>query len=98
MKATSFGHLEILIEDNGNSVAEYLIFENEGRFHMHNIYECLTVIKGVGEVFVADQTFKVGPGDRVIIPPNTKHKMVPSKGDKLEGLLWYHKDKGQTFE
>lgn len=98
MKQTSFGLMQSMHTPDGMVVAEHLIFEREGRFHEHQLYETFVTLSGSGKVCVDDQIFEVGPGDRVTIPPGSEHKMIPDlNGTPLEGLLWYHQQPGRQF-
>jgi quercetin dioxygenase-like cupin family protein len=98
MIKTSFGHLDPILKINDKVVAEYLIFENEGRNHFHKEFESFTVLSGTGQVVCDNKHIDVKPGDTVTIPPNTSHRMIPDKGHTLTGLLWYHEKVGELYQ
>lgn len=92
---TSFGSIEHILKIENKPVAEYLVFEKEGRKHKHLDYETFVVLSGEGQV-VRDQEFiDVKEGDIVTIPPKTTHWMIPKQGQILTGILWYHNNAGQ---
>lgn len=91
MLTTSFGQMEILYKEGKRPKIEYLTFTSAGRSHQHPNYESFFVTKGSGKVIRGDETVLVGPGDLVVIPPQTSHWMETDSSEiPLEGLLWYH--------
>ena len=90
MMDVSFGKLGILLKKHGRPLIEHLIFEKEGRPHIHREFETFFVIAGCGKVRQEDRIQEVRPGSLVTIAPNTKHWMIPDTGETLEGFLWYH--------
>ena len=97
MRTTSFGEMTILKEKEGEPEVEFLVFEKEGRPHAHEYYESFVVTAGSGVIRSGKQSFKVGEGDIVTIPPKTAHWMIPDHGQRLEGLLWYHQTPTQLY-
>ncbi|NGP90223.1 cupin domain-containing protein [Fodinibius halophilus] len=90
MKSTSFGTLDILLQDDDQPVIEHLVFENSGRGHSHDQYETFVVLKGRGKVISGEKEYSVKAGSQVTIPPNTTHWMEPAPASTMEGFLWYH--------
>ena len=90
MREVSFGKLDILLRKDKRPHIEYLLFEREGRKHIHKEYESFFVISGSGKVISGDVIYEVAEGSLVTIPPNTDHWMIPAEGQVLEGFLWYH--------
>ncbi|MCH2534753.1 MAG: cupin domain-containing protein, partial [Bdellovibrionales bacterium] len=70
---TSFGSLEHILKLENKPVAEYLVFEKEGRRHKHLDYETFVVLSGSGQVIRGDENINVEAGDIVTIPPKTTH-------------------------
>ncbi len=95
MKETSFGKMEHILKLDKKVVAEYLIFEKEGRAHKHLEYESFAVLSGNGQVVCGEEVFDVAPGDIITIPPKTEHRMIPKSGFLMTGLLWYHELAGE---
>ena len=90
MQKTSFGEMDHILKLDDKVIAEYLVFEKDGRKHQHPEYESFVVLSGEGQVFSGEQTFNVKPGDIVTIPPKTFHWMKPKADQLLTGMLWYH--------
>lgn len=89
-KTTSFGTLTVLLELNGKPKSEYLVFEKEGRGHIHSEWEICYVTKGSGTIFIGDTEVQVQENDVCKIPPNINHWMKPNPN--LEVLLVYSKE------
>lgn len=98
MRETSFGQLEVLLEENNKPSIEYLIFEKAGRNHKHRDYETFVVLEGKGKVYSGDLIFDVTPGSMVTIPPKTLHWMEPEPDSILKGFLWYHSDDAHHYK
>lgn len=97
MRETSFGQLDILLKDEDKPKVEHLTFSRSGRFHQHDYFESFTVLSGEGVVEYGEKSVTVKSGDTVTIPPKVPHRMIPNEGKYLEGLLWYHTEKGKWF-
>ncbi|MEE3361992.1 MAG: cupin domain-containing protein [Anaerovoracaceae bacterium] len=41
--------------------------------HRHPHEQILTIFSGTADVTVGDETFRMGPGDMIYVPPNTVH-------------------------
>ena len=63
-----------LLDSEGYEVASYA-YRPGTQFapHQHPQDKCDAVLQGVLRVVVADQTFDLGPGDRVYLPADTRH-------------------------
>jgi mannose-6-phosphate isomerase-like protein (cupin superfamily) len=94
MQKTSFGTIDILLRNGKMPVIEHLVFESEGRSHIHPFYETFVVLKGEGFVYRDDEKIAVSPNSMVTIGPKQKHWMEPTS-ETLEGFIWYHDDKLQ---
>jgi len=90
-KNTSFGTIEVLLENNEKTVAEFLTFEKEGRGHSHDKWEICYITEGEGIIYSGEKEIKVAKGDVCKIPPFTNHWMKPEP--YMEILLVYSKNK-----
>jgi len=97
MRTTSFGSMGV-IEEDGEPVVEYLVFEKTGRVPKHeNLEETFRVISGNGCAAVhtspggRPDTTRLVPGSELVIPPNTHHTMWPDSGTALKAVLWYRR-------
>jgi mannose-6-phosphate isomerase-like protein (cupin superfamily) len=86
-KKTSFGTLEILLERDREIISEFLIFEKEGRGHIHNKWEICYIVGGSGIIVNGEGKIDVKKGDVCKIPPGNNHWMIPK--DNLEILIVY---------
>ena len=86
-KTTSFGSMEILLEKDGKVISEFMVFEKEGRNHLHNYWEICYVISGEGIIVNGEDKVQVKKGDVCKIPPMADHWMIPN--GRLEILLIY---------
>lgn len=84
---TSFGTMETLLMNDGKIKSEYLIFEREGRSHIHAEAEHCFVTQGSGIIQIGKKQLKVSKGDYCLIPPQAPHWMIPN--EHLEILLVY---------
>src|SRR4029453_16811387 len=63
-----------LLESEGYEVASYAY--REGMVfgpHEHSQDKCDGVVQGVLRIVVGDETFDLGPGDRLYLPAGTRH-------------------------
>ena len=87
IRTTSFGTIQTLLEKNGKIIAEYLVFEKEGRGHSHDQWETCYITAGKGIIYSGEKEIKVAEGDVCKIPPHTNHWMKPLP--RMEILLVY---------
>lgn len=57
--------------------------------HIHNVEESLIIVEGRGLVYLGDESFEIKPGLFVLIPSNTKHKVVNTGPEKLKILYMF---------
>lgn len=86
-KTTSFGSMDVLLERDGQVISELMVFEKEGRNHVHDYWEICYVISGEGIIVNGDEKVQVKKGDVCKIPPQAFHWMIPDS--KLEILIVY---------
>lgn len=55
--------------------------------HYHEYIEFLYGIDGVGDVVIADKTYKMGPGDLIVINTREPHDVVHQKGETVHYLI-----------
>lgn len=78
MQKTSFGKISRFY--NGSELEyEYLEFEQSGRFHEHDVFEVVKVIKGSGRIETEEEFIEIFEGNSYIIPPKTSHRMIPNR-------------------
>jgi mannose-6-phosphate isomerase-like protein (cupin superfamily) len=86
-RTTSFGYLELLVEQGGKPLVEFLHFDRSGRNHHHDEWECCRVVNGGGIIQVGLERIQVKKDSVCRIPPNTDHWMEPD--GMMEVLLTY---------
>ena len=86
-RITSFGFMELLAEQDGKPLVEFLHFDGNGRTHLHDEWEHCRVVKGGGIIQVGQDRIEVEKDSVCSIPPNTEHWMEPD--GVMEGLLTY---------
>lgn len=66
----------------------HIVVKTEVPLHYHATHnEQVVVLKGEAEMILADSTFRIGPGDLIIIPEGTPHAVLPmADGKELEVL------------
>ena len=89
MTKISFGSMSVLLAQKDEPIIEHLVFEKEGRPHIHADFEYFFVLSGRGIVVVGKDRVDVKQGSLVKIPPKKKHWMIPEEGVTMEGFLWY---------
>ena len=81
-----------LMESEGYEVASYA-YRPSTAFspHEHSQDKCDAVLQGILRVVVGDETFDLGPGDRLYLPAGTRHS-AEVVGDatvlSLDGTRW----------
>jgi quercetin dioxygenase-like cupin family protein len=81
-----------LMESEGYEVASYAY--RQGRMfppHEHAQEKCDAVLQGLLRVVVGDQTFDLGPGDRLYLPAGTRHSaevVGAATVVSLDGTRW----------
>jgi mannose-6-phosphate isomerase-like protein (cupin superfamily) len=84
-------------EDHGTTISVILDRSEPGhgpRLHKHPYDETWVVIAGNLTFQAGDQQLEAGPGDIVIIPPETPHKFT-NRGPRPANLVCIHAN--QTF-
>jgi len=61
----------------------------DGFVHRHSCGEVFVVVEGRGVYTVDDEEIVAGPGDMVIIPPNTWHTFRPAGDQRLRHVAVY---------
>lgn len=84
---TSFGFLELLAEQDGKPLVEFLHFDRNGRNHHHEEWEHCRVIAGGGIIQIGEDRVEVGVNSVCRIPPHADHWMEPD--GMMEVLLTY---------
>jgi mannose-6-phosphate isomerase-like protein (cupin superfamily) len=72
----------------GLSLAEAIVAPGEAT-HLHRHHrseEIYHVVAGQGSAVLGDQRVAVGPGDTLLIPPETPHRLINSGGEALKVL------------
>lgn len=69
--------METLVEKDGEIISEYLVFERNGRGHLHDLWKICYVTSGKGTIVNGEVAIKVAKGDVCKIPANTNHWMEP---------------------
>ncbi len=87
-RKTSFGHMETILEREGQVISELLYFKTKGRSHLHDSWENCCVTAGSGTIVIGKKAIEVKQGSTCKIPPHTDHWMVPDAGG-MEVLLVY---------
>ena len=67
--------------EHGSSASFYLSRHAPGEgpgLHRHPYEEVFIMYEGVATFTVGDETIEAGPGEIVVVPPNTPHKFVNS--------------------
>ena len=86
-RVTSFGFMELLAEQEGKPLVEFLHFDRKGRSHEHPDWEYCRVLRGGGIIQVGSNRITVSMNSTCRIPPNTEHWMEPD--GVMEVLLTY---------
>ena len=79
-------------EDHGASVSLILDESEPGqgpRLHRHPYDETWVVIEGHLSFHAGEETLAAGPGDIVIVPPDTPHKFI-NDGPRRSKLICVH--------
>jgi mannose-6-phosphate isomerase-like protein (cupin superfamily) len=93
------GEVAIGVSDNPPGI--------DGFVHRHSCGEVFVVVEGRGVYTIEDDEIVAGPGDMVIIPPNTWHSFCPEGDQRLRHVAVYDAGKvdielssrpGQRFE
>ena len=73
------------IEASAQSLAEATVLPgSKTALHVHlTSQEIYHVTKGRGTMVLGDESFGIGPGDSVLIPPGTPHSLAQSGGEEL---------------
>ena len=84
--------------DHGATISVILDHSSPGdgpRLHQHPYDETWVVIDGDVEFDAGDEQLEAGPGDIVIVPPDTPHKFI-NRGARPASLVCIHAH--PTFE
>jgi len=88
IRETSFGSIEVLLEEDDMVICELLKFHREGRSHVHEKHwEICQILEGSGVIVDGDKRVEVKKGDQYNIAPGNPHWMIPD--DYLEILIEY---------
>jgi mannose-6-phosphate isomerase-like protein (cupin superfamily) len=79
--------MELLAEQDGKPLVEFLHFDRNGRTHLHTEWEYCRVINGGGIIQVGRNRIPVKKNSVCRIPPDTEHWMEPD--GMMEVLLTY---------
>ena len=81
-----------LMDSEGYEVASYAYRPGtEFAPHEHTQDKCDAVLQGVLRVIVRDQTYDLGPGDRLYLPAGTRHSAQVVGNEtvlSLDGTRW----------